>query len=39
MNIFKRKEALADTPREVLNWKLYWSVGVFGVYIIIITMH
>lgn len=30
MNVFKRKEALADTPREVLNWKLYWSVGVFG---------
>jgi hypothetical protein len=30
MGIFDRKEALADTPKEVLNWRLYWSVFVFG---------
>jgi hypothetical protein len=30
MGIFNRKEALADTPKEVLNWRLYWSTFVFG---------
>ncbi|KAJ5273694.1 Major facilitator superfamily domain general substrate transporter [Penicillium angulare] len=25
-----RPEGLHDTPREVLNWKLFWSTAVFG---------
>lgn len=31
MGVFNRKEELADTPSEVLNWRLYWSVFVFGI--------
>lgn len=30
MGVFNRKE-LADTPSEVLNWRLYWSTFVFGI--------
>jgi MFS family permease len=30
MGIFNRQEVLANTPKEVLNWRLYWSVAVFG---------
>lgn len=25
-----KPEGLRDTPREVLNWKLFWSATVFG---------
>ena len=25
-----KPEGLHDTPREVLNWRLFWSTGVFG---------
>lgn len=28
--IFKMGFNIGDTPREVLNWKLFWSAGVFG---------
>ncbi|KAK9320308.1 general substrate transporter [Lipomyces orientalis] len=31
MGIFSHKLTLADTPKEVLNWRLYWSVAVFGI--------
>lgn len=31
MGVFNRKEELADTPKEVLNWRLYWSTFVFGI--------
>ncbi|KAK9384277.1 general substrate transporter [Lipomyces mesembrius] len=32
MGVFsKYKEALANTPSEVLNWRLFWSVAVFGI--------
>lgn len=31
MGLFNHKEAMADTPSEVLNWRLYWSVFVFGI--------
>jgi hypothetical protein len=24
------KAAMAETPSEVLNWRLYWSTFVFG---------
>ncbi|OJJ07809.1 hypothetical protein ASPVEDRAFT_107389, partial [Aspergillus versicolor CBS 583.65] len=26
----EKSEGLRDTPREVLNWKLFWSAAVFG---------
>jgi len=31
MGVFNRKEELADTPKQVLNWRLYWSTFVFGI--------
>lgn len=31
MGVFNRKEELADTPHQVLNWRLYWSTFVFGI--------
>jgi MFS family permease len=31
MGVFNRKAELADTPSEVLNWRLYWSTFVFGI--------
>lgn len=31
MGVFNRKEELADTPKEVLNWRLYWCTFVFGI--------
>lgn len=27
---FGKTEAMADTPKEVFNWRLYWSTFVFG---------
>jgi hypothetical protein len=35
MGLFNRKEALAGTPKEVLNRRLYWSVAVFGKFYLI----
>jgi hypothetical protein len=32
MGLFKSK-GLADHPREVFNYRLFWSVGVFGMYL------
>ncbi|KAK9384648.1 general substrate transporter [Lipomyces mesembrius] len=31
MGILYYKAALADVPKEILNWRLYWSVAVFGI--------
>ncbi|KAL1876153.1 hypothetical protein Plec18167_005416 [Paecilomyces lecythidis] len=31
MAMLRYKEALADTPKEVLNWRLFSSVAVFGI--------
>ncbi|KXJ85421.1 general substrate transporter [Microdochium bolleyi] len=28
---FGKTEAMADTPKEVFNWRLYWSTLVFGI--------
>lgn len=28
---FGKTEAMADTPKEVFNWRLYWSTFVFGI--------
>jgi MFS family permease len=31
MGVFNRQKELADTPSEVLNWRLFWSTFVFGI--------
>ncbi|KAK9350680.1 hypothetical protein V1523DRAFT_458027 [Lipomyces doorenjongii] len=31
MGIFNYRVAMADMPKEILNWRLYWSVAVFGI--------
>ncbi|KAH7025174.1 general substrate transporter [Microdochium trichocladiopsis] len=28
---FGKTEAMADTPKQVFNWRLYWSTFVFGI--------
>ncbi|KAK9384275.1 general substrate transporter [Lipomyces mesembrius] len=31
MGVLNWKAALADTPKEILNFRLFWSVAVFGI--------
>lgn len=37
MGLFNRL-GLTDTPRDVFNYRLFWSVGVFGMYTLRISV-
>lgn len=36
MGLFK-PSGLSDTPKEVFNYRLFWSVGVFGMSFYVIS--